>query len=321
MEKRRNARYDPAWKIALTRFFKDFVELCWPEILDFIDWSKKPEFLAEELLSIDAESAIDRRFADKVVKVWHVDGHEIWALVHLEVQLGQQKDFSERIFQYRYRLYDKHQKDVATLAILIDNNPSWRPNVFEQNFWGSTLRLEYPILKVLDYKRKIQQLEQSDNPFAWVLLAQLLAMEDTKGHEQKLLDKFSLARILYTKKLDREAAIDLLRFLKEIVVLEQKEEAQFDSKIKKLEQKMNLKYLTSFEEEWREQALREGVAQGELRGEHKTLVSTLNKFLVKKFGQIPSGMDEKLQVAGNVQLQQWLDALFEAEKIEDVFKH
>ena len=85
--------------------------------------------------------------------------------------------------------------------------------------------------------------------------------------------------------------------------LEQKEEVQFDSKIKKLEQKMNLKYLTSFEEEWREQALREGVAQGELGSEHKTLMSTLNKFLIKKFDQIPSGMNEKLQVAGTVQHQ------------------
>jgi len=66
--------------------------------------------------------------------VWRTDGTEVWALIQLEVQRSKQIDFSERMFIYRYRIFDIYKKDIASLAILIDGNPNWRPNQYRQNF-------------------------------------------------------------------------------------------------------------------------------------------------------------------------------------------
>jgi len=41
--------FNSAWKESLRKYFKNFVELCWPAILNKIDWSKKPEMLEDEL--------------------------------------------------------------------------------------------------------------------------------------------------------------------------------------------------------------------------------------------------------------------------------
>lgn len=44
--------YDERFKALLTVFFREFLELFFPEIAERIDWRKKPEFLDKELPSV-----------------------------------------------------------------------------------------------------------------------------------------------------------------------------------------------------------------------------------------------------------------------------
>lgn len=127
---------DAAWKEALRKYLKDFVQLCWNEIYDKIDWNRGYDFLEQELQVIMKNEGIGKRITDKLIKVWLKDGEEFWALLHLEVQGSRQTNFPERIFVYRYRIFDIYQKNVATFVVLADNNPSWRPNTYKQDFGG-----------------------------------------------------------------------------------------------------------------------------------------------------------------------------------------
>jgi hypothetical protein len=52
------------------------------------------------------------KYVDKLVKVHLKDGKEEWLLVHIEVQGYPDEEFSERMFRYFYKIFDRHGKRV-----------------------------------------------------------------------------------------------------------------------------------------------------------------------------------------------------------------
>lgn len=43
------------------------------------------------------------------------------------------------MFEYGYRAWDRHKKEVSSLVILGDGSPGFRPSSFGWNRWGSEL--------------------------------------------------------------------------------------------------------------------------------------------------------------------------------------
>lgn len=120
------ADYDSAWKEALERFFEQFVAFFFPQAHAGIDWSKGYEFLDKELRQVvrDRDAELGRRLADKLVKVWSKDGEEAWVLVHIEVQEAAERAFAKRMYIYNYRIFDRYDRKVASLAVLADSQPA-----------------------------------------------------------------------------------------------------------------------------------------------------------------------------------------------------
>ena len=83
--------------------------------------------------------------------MWLQEGQEAWVLIHIEVQSQRDDDFPERMFVYHYRLYDRHRRPVVSLAVLGDEQPTWRPHRFSYSLCGCTVGLEFPVVKLLDY--------------------------------------------------------------------------------------------------------------------------------------------------------------------------
>lgn len=97
----------------------------------------------------DAE--LGRRYADKLLKVFLIDGSEEWLLVHIEAQGQRDADFARRMFVYAYRLFDRYAREIVSLAVLTDQTPGWRPRRFAVGRWGSRLGLTFPSVKLTDY--------------------------------------------------------------------------------------------------------------------------------------------------------------------------
>jgi hypothetical protein len=70
----------PTWKEALDAYFEAFLALLFPEVHALIDWSRGYESLDKELQQVVRE--LGRRYVDKPVKVWTIDGDERWVLIH-----------------------------------------------------------------------------------------------------------------------------------------------------------------------------------------------------------------------------------------------
>ena len=126
----RRADHDSPWKMALESYFEEFLGLLFPAINEQVDWSKGYSFLDTELQQITPDADSGRRHADKLIKVYAKDGSETWVLIHVEVQGEPEEAFAERMFTYQYRLRDRYNMDVVSLAVLADTRKSFRPTTF-----------------------------------------------------------------------------------------------------------------------------------------------------------------------------------------------
>ena len=108
---------------------------------------------------------------------------------------------------------------VVSLAILADDDPKWYPTKFTEELWGCRKIFEFPVIKLLDYREKKNELRESDNPFAIVVMAHLNMLETKNNHEQRLNRKIELTQKLYGMGYSENKIFALFRFIDWLMVL------------------------------------------------------------------------------------------------------
>ncbi|MCF8016850.1 MAG: hypothetical protein K9L65_14395, partial [Chromatiaceae bacterium] len=161
---------DSPWKEALERFFPEFLALLFPTVYAEIDWSKGVQFLDKEFQQLVREAKTTKRYADKLVGVTLRDGTAVWVLIHVEVQGEAETAFAERMYTYHYKIRDRYQVPVASLAVLADTDQGFRPQHYGTRLWDCRVDFRFPMVKLLDYAEpeRWAELEASDNVFALV---------------------------------------------------------------------------------------------------------------------------------------------------------
>src|SRR5262249_39322902 len=139
MSKSRQSRadFDTPWKEALEHFLASFLLFFFPEVHAGIDWSKGYESLDKELHQIVRGARSRKALADKLFKVWRLDGEEAWLLIHIEVQGEPEEEFPLRMFRYNVRAFDRYNRTVVSLAVLTDEQADWKPERFDYGGWGA----------------------------------------------------------------------------------------------------------------------------------------------------------------------------------------
>jgi len=84
------------------------------------------------------------------VKVWLKSGGEAWTPVHVGVQAQKESAFPFRMFVYHYRILDRYNRQVVSLAVPADDNKDWRPDQHTHELWGCKVRFRYPVIKLPD---------------------------------------------------------------------------------------------------------------------------------------------------------------------------
>ena len=128
--------YDSPWKDIIEHAFPEFMAFYFPQIHPQIDWEEGYEFKNTELRQVVRDAELGKRFADALVRVTHTNGEQRWVYIHVEVQGQRDASFAKRMFTYNYRLYDRYDSPVASLAILADDEPGWRPDHFAFEVFG-----------------------------------------------------------------------------------------------------------------------------------------------------------------------------------------
>jgi len=254
--------FDTPWKDILDTYFQDFMAFFFPKAYNDIVWSKKYESLDKELQKAVRDASLGKRLVDKLVKVWRKDGKETWVLVHIEIQSQKESDFAKRIYVYNYRIFDRHNHAVVSLALLCDEYPDWKPDKFGYKLWNFELSIKFPIIKLLDYKDQWDMLENSRNPFAIVVMAHLKAQETRDNDQDRKLWKINLTRMLYKKGYSKQDIINLYRFIDWVMQLPQELEDEFWQEIQEFEEENRMPYISTIER----MANEKGMVQGLLTG-------------------------------------------------------
>ena len=118
--------YDSPWKEMLDGYFPAFMAFFFPEAYRDIDWDRGYESLDKELQQIVRDAELGKRLADKLMKVWRRSGEEQMVLIHTEVEGDPKEGFGKRMYIYNYRLFDRYDRPVVSLAVLSDTRPNRR---------------------------------------------------------------------------------------------------------------------------------------------------------------------------------------------------
>lgn len=259
--------YDSPWKEVLEHYLPDFFAFFFPQAHAEIDWARGYEFLDKELQQVVHDAELGRRLADKLVRVWRSSGTEAWVLVHIEVQTQAEVGFAQRMFGYYYRLLDRYNRQVVSLAVLGDEQASWRPSEWSAMLWGCEVRFAFPIVKLLDYRQQWAALEATRNPFATVVMAHLQTQATRGNAPARGQAKLALMRRLYDLNYSRDEIINLFRFIDWVMQLPEELERRFWQAMHAYEEAQRMPYITSVErfgiqrgrEEGREEGLRQGL--------------------------------------------------------------
>lgn len=307
---------DSAWKDVLQCWFPEFMAFFYPDLAKKIDWSMGYETLDKELQALATQAMIGKRFVDKLMKVKSLEGQELFVLLHIEIQGEKETHFEKRLFEYYYRLMDKYNLPIVTLAVLADDNPSWRPCVYQVNVWGDeVMSFRFRCVKLLDYADQKADLEQTTNPFGLIILAQLAAMETKQKPDARFNIKFSLTRQLYDRGLNRDTILSFYKFIDWVLALPEDLEIRYNEKIYQIEEERSMAYITSAERMGMEKGYQQGMQQGTIEGE-KLFLTTLLK---RRFRSLSPTYLTKIDHADPSKLLLWGEKILDAKKIEDIF--
>jgi hypothetical protein len=317
------SEFDTPWKEALDRFLRAFLEFFFPHIHQAIDWTRGYEVLDNELQQIVREAESGRRVADKLFKVWRRDGLETWVLIHVEIQSQAAEDFAERMYVYHYRIFDRFRHPVVSLAVLGDDDPTWRPNSFRYELWGCNLTLHFPVAKLLDYAERSEELERYSNPFGLIVLAHLQSQATRDNPGDRCAWKIRLVKSLLDRGLTAEEIRQLFTLIDWLLDLPRSLEERFAFEILQYEKEKQMPYVTSIERLALDKGRMEGQQEGREEGRHEGLREGLLRGirigLEKRFaaeGQQLAGVIS--QIADVNSLQAIQDALWTAGSLADI---
>ncbi len=308
MEKSVTDDYDSPWKEMLAKYFEQFMEFFFPEIHPKIDWSKGYESLDKELRQIIREAEIGGRLADKLFKVWTRDGEETWVLIHVEVQAQWKKDFPHGIFVYNYRIFELYKHNVLSLAVFADEHPNWRPSVYSNKILGCNTAFRFPAVKLLDFRKKADELEKSDNPFAVVVAAHLKTMETKKDYPVRWRWKLTMTKALYRRGFSRDDVMNLFDFIDWIMFLPEDLENRFYREILEFEEERKMRFVNIAE--------RTGMEKGMEKGVSSLIIKQLNR----RFGCITPSLETGLQSSRMEVLERLGESMFDFNDLRDVEK-
>lgn len=253
------------------------------------------------------------------MRVTLATGEERWIYIHIEVQGQRDADFAQRIFTYNYRLYDRYARPVASLAVLADDEEGWKPDSFGFEVLGCRHRLEFPVVKLIEFADRLDRLETDPNPFALVTAAHLRTRQTKGDPEARYQAKRGLVRLLYRHGWDRQRILDLFAVLDWMMRLPDVLEQKLWQDIEQIEGETRMRYVTSVERLAIERGMKQGIQQGKLEGKLEGEVNVLERQLAKRFGPLSDETRARLKNATAEQLELWAERVLDAPTLAAVF--
>jgi predicted transposase/invertase (TIGR01784 family) len=291
-----NISKDTLWKSIIEDLFEDFCAYFFPSwTAQMANFAQPVEFLDKELDAIFPEVSTQKRYADKLVKVFTKQGREQWILVHIEVQGYQDAQFAQRMFTYFYRILDRYEQQVMALAILTDNNAQYHPQQYLYQYEHTKCSYEFPSFKVL--QKTERSLQVPHNPFSVVMLAAKKALyKKNLTDAQQLIWKKSLVEALKDAHYSDDKIRRILHFIRYYVKFNEEESLQTLNKNIQttFKHRKNMGIEEAILQAVREEAVEEGIHKGVLQTALRMKQAGVSTADIVKFTGLTKAQVEKL---------------------------
>lgn len=300
--------HDRLFKELVTTFFIEFLELFLPELNDYIE--------ADSVVFLDKELFEDAFFRERlevdVIAQARFKEQEATFVIHVENQASSQADFSQRIFFYFARLYERSKQKVYPIALFSFDEPA-RPEPDQH-------QMIFPNKTVLDFSFDTIQLNRLNwrdylnrpNPVASALMTKMkIAPKDRPRVKLECIKMLAGLKISRTRKYFISSFVDT--YLK----LDAAEEQVFDKELEKVipTQKEEVMQLTN---SWTEKGKREGKLEGEREGKREGQLNFAMLLLSHRFGPLTPELETQVKQLSNVQIEELGKALFELKDITEL---
>ncbi|HBQ99129.1 MULTISPECIES: DUF4351 domain-containing protein [unclassified Roseofilum] len=295
--------HDRLFKELLSTFFVEFLELFFPQVIDYID--------TQSIILLDKEVFTDvtegeKHESDLIAQV-KFRGKPSYFLIHVEAQASSQKDFERRMFVYFSRLHEKFALPVYPIVIFSYNIPLKEAK--------NKYQVTFPDLKVLEFKYQVVQLNRLNwrdflnqpNPIASALMAKMRI-----DPQDRPKVKAQCLRLLTTLKLDPARMQLISGFVDTYLKLNTSEEIKFEQEISTFtqpEQEAGMEIITS----WMEKGIERGIDQGLMR--EKELIIRLIK---RKLGEIDSELETEIKALEIDRVEALGEALLDFNCVDDL---
>jgi predicted transposase/invertase (TIGR01784 family) len=153
--------------------------------------------------------------------------------------------------------------------------------------------MEFPLVKLIDYRDREHDLEESENPFALATLAVLRYIE-SRGDLDRLYDaKKELLRMLFERKYSKQRIVGLLRFFDWMIQLPDELEQQLDNDLPEITGGETMPhYITHWERRGIKRGLEEGKEEAKVETARRMLQEGLDIDMIQRITGLP---EEKLR--------------------------
>lgn len=244
-------------------------------------------------------------------------------MIHIEVQSDKDRDFPLRMYIYNYRIFDKQYRPVTSLAILADDNPSWRPGAYSSEQWGCEIQFKFPVVKLFDYSDKIDSLLEKTNPFAIITAAHLKTKATKNNPQQRYTWKWTITRALYEKGFSTKDILSLYRLVDWLMMLPDDLTKQFTQNLIAYEEEKKMPYITSAERIGIEKGKLEGRDEGRNDGRDEGMLFDAREMVLEaldeKFSNnIPTDIHDQIKALNNrILLKRLLRSAIQSKDIDD----
>lgn len=167
------------------------------------------------------------------------------------------------MYTYFYRIRDHHNgRPVSALAIFTGHDGDSMPARYSYEYRGTKLTYEYPTLSIRTFSD--EELENSCNPFAQVIVAARIRLLEGKITEDQLLNtKITAAKKLLTRGFDTQKVRAIFTFLRNYILFEEPEtNRKFDKDFQEADKTNVMNTIEYIKMEEREETVRRLLLDG-----------------------------------------------------------
>ena len=306
-----NIDHGRLFKELISTFFIEFIELFFPQVLEYID--------TESIIFLDKEiftdvTAGDKYETDLIAKVKFL-GQPSYFVIHIEAESGARSKFNQRMFRYFARLDEKLDLPIYPIVIFSYDSPK---TVAVNNY-----QINFPDFQVLKFNYQVVQLNQLNwrdflarpNPVASALMSKMSIVPEDRPKV-----KAECLRLLVTLKLNPAKMQLISGFIDTYLRLNKIEEEKFQTEIGTLikeEKEEVMQIVTSWMEEGIEKGIEKGIERGIERGidrEKNLILRQINR----KFGQIDLELATEIRSLNIEIIEALAEAIFDLDDVEDL---